>query len=250
MEEQAPSAPTISFSDIIVNVFASPADAYEGIRTSPTRASVWVVPLIVLMLLSCCFTWLMFTNEAMKTQFMDSQRTRMEEQVQAGKMSQEQADRALDQMEKAGGMMIVFGSIGAVLMITIMFFLAALIFWLVGKFGLKAEGGYGKYLELYGAAQWIGVLGIIVTILLAVAYGSMYASPGGALAVLSNFNPKNTTHRLLSSLNVFMIWQMVVVGIGMAKYAGKSNGTGIGLGVGLWIVWVLFSVFGMAAIGM
>jgi hypothetical protein len=250
MEEQAPSTPTISFGDIIMNVFASPSEAFEGIRTSPTRASVWVVPLIVLMLLSCCFTWLMFTNESMKNQFMDSQRTRMEDQVQAGKMSQEQADQTLDQMEKSEGMMIAFGIIGGILMITIMFFVAGLIFWLVGKFGLKAEGGYGKYLELYGASQWIGILGFIITILLAVAFGSMYATPGGALAVLSNFNPKDITHRVLSSLNIFTIWQMVVVGIGMAKYAGKPSGTGIGIGIGLWIVWVLISVFALASLGM
>ena len=134
--------------------------------------------------------------------------------------------------------------------IAIMFFLAALVFWLVGKFGLKAEGGYGKYLELYGAAQWIGVLGFIVTILLAVAYGSMYASPSGALAVLANYNPKSTTHRLLSSLNIFTIWQMIIVGIGLAKYGGKSSGTGFGIGVGLLVVWILISVFGLAALGM
>lgn len=250
MEEQAPSAPTISFSDIIMNVFASPTDAYEGIRTSPTRASVWVVPLIITLVLTCCFTGLMFTNESMKNQIMDSQRTRMEEQVKAGKMTQEQADRATEQMEKAGGMMIAVGIIFGVVTVSIMFFLAALVFWLVGRFGLKAEGGYGKYLELYGAASWIGILGFIITILLAVAYGSIYASPGGALAVLSNFDPKNTTHRLLAAFNIFTIWQMIVVGIGMSKYAGKTSGTGIGVGVGLWIAWVLISVFGMAALGM
>jgi len=250
MEEQAPAAPTISLSDIIMNVFASPGDAYEGIRTSPTRASVWVIPLIIIMILSCCFTWIMFTNDAIKTQFLDSQRTRMEEQVQAGKMSQEQADRAMDQMEKSGGMMIAFGIVGGILMIAIMFFLSALVFWLVGKLGLKAEGGYGKYLELYGAAQWIGVLGFIITILLAVSYGSMFASPSGALAVLGNYNPKNTTHRLLSALNIFTIWQMIVVGIGLAKYGKKSTGVGIGVGLGLLVVWILISVFGMAALGM
>jgi hypothetical protein len=250
MEEQAPSAPTISFSDIVVNVFASPADAYEGIRTSPTRASVWVVPLILVLLLTCCFTWVMFTNDAIRSQVIDMQRTRMEEQVQAGKMSQEQADRAAEQMEKAGGMMIAIGIVFGVLTVTVMFFLATLVFWLVGKFGLKAEGGYGKYLELYGASQWIGILGFIITILMAVALSSMYATPSGALAVLSNYSPKNTTHRLLSSVNVFTIWQMVVVGIGIAKFAGKSSGTGIGVGVGLWILWVLISVFGLAAIGM
>jgi len=250
MEEQTPAAPTISFSDIIMNVFSSPGDAFEGIRTSPTRASVWVVPMLVLMLLSCCFTWMMFTNEAMKSQFLDSQRTRMEDQVKAGKITQDQADQGMDRIEKSGGMMIAFGIVGAVIMIAITFFVAALIFWLIGKFGLKATEGYGKYLELYGAAQWIGVLGLIVTILLAMAMGSMYASPGGALAVLNNFNPKDTTHRLLSALNIFGIWQMVVVGIGLAKYAGKSNETGIGVGLGLFAAWVLFSVFGLAALGM
>jgi len=103
---------------------------------------------------------------------------------------------------------------------------------------------------LYGASQWIGILGFIVMILLAVAFSSMYASPSGALAVLSNYNPKDTTHKLLSAINIFTIWQIVVVGIGMAKYAGKSTGTGISVGVGLWIAWVLLSVFGMAALGM
>lgn len=39
MEEQVPSAPTISFGDIVMNVFASPAEAFEGIRTSPAAAS-------------------------------------------------------------------------------------------------------------------------------------------------------------------------------------------------------------------
>jgi hypothetical protein len=218
MEEQAPAAPTISFGDIVMNVFASPSDAFEGIRTSPTRASTWVVPLILLMILSSIFTWMIFSNETMKNQVIDSQRERFQEQVQAGKMTQERADQAIEGMEKAGGMMIAFGIVGSVLMITITFFLAGLVFWLVGKFGLKAEGDYGKYLELWGATQWIGALGIIVTMLLAVAFASMYASPGGALAVLSNYNPKNTTHRLLSSINVFVIWEMVVAGIGSRSF--------------------------------
>ena len=250
MEEQAPSAPTISFGDIIMNVFASPSEAFEGLRTSPTRASVWVVPLIVVMLFSSCFVWMMFSNETIKNQVIDAQRGRMQEQVAAGKITQDRADQAVEQMEKAGGMMIAFGIVGAIFMIIFTFFLAGLIFWLIGRFGLKAVGGYGKYLELWGATQWIGLLSIIVTMLLMMAYSSMYASPSGALAVLGSFNPKDTTHRLLSSINFFLIWQLVVAGIGMAKYSGKSVGTGVGVGLGLMLVWVLFSVFALPALGL
>jgi hypothetical protein len=233
-----------------MNVFASPSEAFEGIRTSPTRASVWVVPLIVVMLFSSCFVWMIFSNDAMKNQVIDSQRERMQEQVAAGKITQDRADQTMEQMEKAGGMMIAFGIIGAIFMITITFFVVGLIFWLIGRFGLKAVGGYGKYLELWGATQCIGVLGIIVTMLLAMAFSSMYASPSGALAVLGNYNPKDATHRLLSSINFFLIWQLVVAGIGMAKYSGKSIGTGVGVGLSLMIVWVLFSVFALKALGL
>lgn len=250
MEEQAPSTPTISFGDIVMNVFASPSEAFEGIRTSPTRASVWIVPLIVVMLLSSCFVWMIFSNETMKNQVIDAQRQRMQEQVAEQRITQDRMDQTMEQMEKAGGMMAAFGIVGAVIMIVVTFFVVGLIFWLIGKFGLKAVGGYGKYLELWGAAQWIGALGVIVTMLLAMAFSSMYATPSGALAVLSNFNPKDTTHRLLSSINLFLIWQLVVAGIGMAKYSGKSVGTGVGVGLGLMIVWILLSVLAMPALGL
>lgn len=247
MEEQAPAAPTISFSDIMINVFASPADAYEGIRTSPTRASVWLVPLLLTVVLAIGSVWFTFTNEALRNQIVDQQRERMQEQVAAGKMSQERADQALDGMEKGSGMMIAFGIIGATIVICITLFVGALFLWLVGKLALKADAGYGKYLELWGSSFWIGILGGIVTLLLLMAFNSMYASPSAALAVLGDYSPKNSVHRLLTSLNVFSIWQMVVIGIGLAKFSGKSAGVGIGASFGLWVAWVLISVFALAS---
>ena len=250
MEEQVPATPTISMGDIIINVFASPAEAFEGIRTSPTRASTWLIPIVLVMLLASGFTWMIFSNESMRNQVIDSQRERLQERVQAGKMTQDQADQATQGMEKAGGMFVAFGIIASVVFISLAFFGAGLVFWLTGRFGLKAAGGYGKYLELWGATQWIGILGIIVMMLLAMTYNSMYASPSAALVVLDHYNQLNSTHRLLASLNVFTIWQMVVVGIGLSKFSGKSNGTGIGVALGLWIIWVVCSVYGFAALGM
>ena len=247
MEEQAPSAPTISLSDIIVNVFASPAEAYEGIRTSPARASVWVIPLLLMFVVSIGTIWITFTNESIKSQIVEQQRERMQEQVQAGKMPQERADQIMDGMEKGSGMMMAFGIIFAGIMLCIKLFVGALFLWLVGKLALKAEAGFGKYLELWGSTMWIGILGLIVTVMLLMAFNSMYASPSAALAVLSNYNPKNSLHRLFSSLDIFVIWQMIVLGIGLSKFSGKSLGTGIGVSFALWVVWVLISVFALAA---
>lgn len=247
MEEQAPATPTISLSDIVVNTFASPAEACEGIRTSPSRGSVWIIPLILMFALSVVSIWMTFTNDAIKSQIVDQQRERMQEQVQAGKLSQERADQTLDAMEKGSGMFMAFGIIFAVIMMTVTLFVGALFLWLVGKLALKAEPGYGKYLELWGSSMWIGLLGGIVTVLLLYAYNTMYASPSAALAVLSSYSPKNSMHRLLSSLNVFSVWQMIFVGIGLSKFSGKSLGVGIGVSFALWIAWVLISVFALAS---
>ncbi len=250
MEEQAPSTPTISLGNLITNVFASPSEAFEGLRTSPARASVWVIPLILFIVLNSSIAVVMFTNESIRAQFMESQTQRMQERVDSGQMTQEQADQAEAQMERGSGMMIAFGIIGSVVTVSIMFFGAALIFWLVGKVALKAPAGYGKYLELWGASGWIGILGGIVTLLMIMALSSMYASPSAALAVLSDFKPTDATHRLLSSLNVFSIWQMVVLGIGLSKYAQKALGSGITVAAVLWVIWVLLVTFALGAFGM
>ena len=250
MEEQAPSTPTISLGNLITNVFASPSEAFEGLHTSPARASVWVIPLILLIALSSIVAVVMFSNESIKAQFMESRSQQLQERVNSGQMTQEQADQAMAQMERGSGMMTAFAIIGSVIFVSIMFFGAALILWLVGKVALKAPAGYGKYLELWGACEWIGILGGIVTLLMIIALSSMYASPSAALAVLSDFKPTDTMHRFLSSLNVFSIWQVVVLGIGLSKYAQKALGSGITVAFVLWVIWVLLATFVLGALGM
>jgi len=250
MEEQSPSTPTISLSDIIISVFSSPAEAFEGIRTSPARASVWLIPLIILMLLTAASIWTVFSNDTLREQALQVQKEKIQEQISTGKITQEQGDQALEGMSRGGGIMAAIGIVMGVIVLTIVFFLTALVLWLVGKLGLKAAGGYGKYLELWGASQWIGILGGIITLLMIVAMNSVYATPSAALAVVQQFNQHDTTHRILASLNIFTLWQMIVVGIGLAKFAGKPSGTGIGVALGLWVVWVLISVFALAGLGM
>jgi hypothetical protein len=248
MDQQPVPAPTISLGNLIVNVFSSPSEAFEGLRTSPARASTWVLPLILLIVFASLMSYVMFSNESLRAQFMDSQSQRLQHRVQSGQMTQEQADQATQQTERMGGMMIAFGIIGSVIVISILFFGAALIFWLVGKLALKAPTGYGKYLELWGTSEWIGLLGAIITLLMVLGMNSMNASPSAALAVLSNYDPANSLHRLLGSLNIFSIWQTVVLGIGLSKFAAKPVGTGIGIAVALWVVWVLVATFALGGL--
>jgi hypothetical protein len=188
------------------------------------------------------FSYIFSTNQTFHGQIVDAQSQAMQKAVQAGKMTQEQADRAEEGMQKMSGMFMVFGIVFGTIFILIYYFGASLFLWLSNKLILKSTVGYGKHLEMYGISNWIGVLGTIVTLILMFAFNTMYASPSAALAILSTYDLTNTTHKILSVINVFSIWQCAVVGVGMSKLSGKSVGAGIGVAFGLWIVWLVVSV--------
>ena len=243
MTEQIPLPKAQSLGSTVMNVFSSPDETFTGLAQSESKPSFWLITFVLSIVIASLFTIVMFSNEALKTQFLDSQNQAIEKQVAAGKMTAEQADQARSRMENMGGMFIAFGIIGSVVVIAIAFFGAALILWLAGKFALKSTAGYGKYLEMYGISNWIGILGAIVTLLMVLGLNTMYATPSAALAIYASFDPLNTTHKLLAALNVFSIWQASVIGIGMSKFANKSSLVGVGLALGLWIIWVLIQVF-------
>lgn len=242
MEQYEPPVQATPMSDLLLNVFSSPHEAFEGLKSSPVRASVWLIPMIFVIAIAAGFTYVMFTNPTLKDQFMQSQEQVLQKSVDSGKITQEQADQQLQGMEKMGGMIIVLGIIGSVVFITIMFFCATLVLWLVGKLAMGSTAGYGKNLELYGLSSWIGIVGGIITLLMVIAMGSLYASPSAGLAVLSSYDPTDDTHKILSALNIFSIWQAAVVGIGMSKLSGKPAGMGIGIAFGLWIAWVAITI--------
>ncbi len=243
MTEQLDAPKGQGLGSIIMNVFSSPGEAFLGLRESESRATLWLIPLILLIVLASVSSTIMFTNETLKGQILESRDRAVQKQVDEGKMTQEQADQAKSQMENMGSMFIAIGIVGSVVVLSVMMFGAGLALWLVDKLALKSTAGYGKHLELYGISSWIGLFGGIVTLLMIVGLNTLYASPSAALAVYSSFDPMNTTHKILAAINIFSIWQAIVLGIGISKLSDKPSSTGIGVVTGLWVVWVLIQVF-------
>jgi hypothetical protein len=210
--ELTPSPP-LSLGSRIINVFTAPSEAYQGIEGLPSKTSLWLVPFLVGMV----------------------------------GITQEQADQQIQAMENMGSLIMVFGAIAAIFFMALAYFGGSLVLWLVCKFAFKTSTGYTTYLGAYGLSSWIGILGGIVTALLMMGLGSMSASAGAALLV-SDFDSLNTTHRLISRIELFAIWQAVVMGLGLSAITGKSAGTGIATALVLWIIWALLS--SLAGIGM
>jgi len=212
----------------------------KGTASSPM---LWVMPLIAMFLITVLSSVILFTNASLKTEMMEIQGKAMQKMVDNGKLTQEQAEQAEAKTESMGGMMIAFAVIGGTIAVCAFYFGGALILWLANKTILKSPAGYGKHLELYGVASWIGVLGGIVTIMMMVGLGSVSATPSGALVFLGNFDTTNKLHMLCASLNIFSVWQTAVIGIGLSKLSDKSTAAGVGISFALWIIWVALSIF-------
>ena len=240
MENQEPATEsTQSFGSRLLNVFASPSEAFDGITATPSKTKFWIIPWLTVIVIGIVSVIIIFTNPVLKEQIAETQSRAIQQRVDEGAMTQQQADMAQEQMESMGGIMTIIGSIGYALIMTAYFFGGALVFWLVGKLALKSPEGYGTYLALYGTSAWIAVLGAVITLLLQLSMGSVFASASGGLAVYSQYDPLNEVHRILTRLDVFACWQAIVIGIGLAKITGKPTTTAIGYAMGLWILWAV-----------
>ena len=240
---QTPETTDVSLLDRIVNVFVSPLEAFAGLSTVKSRTMLWLIPLIVSCIMAIGVTYITLSNPTFREQVLTIQRNALQEQVHKGRVTQEQADRQTEAMESMSPtIFLVIGIVSATFMVCIFFFLVTLLAWLVGKWALHAADGYGVYLAAMGLVSWIGILGSIITIILMMVFNTMYATPSAALAIISNFDPMNSTHRLLSTLNLFTIWENVVFGVGISAIAKKSTGVGIIIGIVFFGIIVGFSL--------
>lgn len=229
-----------SFVERAADIFSAPGKLYSEVAVSPVQSSSWVMPYILSMIVAVVFTIALFSNQSLRDQMMEPQRQQMQERVQKGEMTQEQADSA-EEFIGSSSIMMITGGVGAAVVVTISVFGIPLILWLVVKFALKSATGYKKMLEVYGLSSLIGILSAIVTLIMMHLFDSVRATPGASLLLMNNFDYQSFAHKVIASLNILTIWQTAVVGIGMAKVSNKPTGTGMGFAFGLWLVYVLIA---------
>jgi hypothetical protein len=100
-------------------------------------------------------------------------------------------------------------------------FLMALGLWVLGTRVFKGTFRFMQALEVCGLAGMISVLGIIVSMLLAVIMGNLLATPGPALLV-KNLDATNPAHLILSSFHLANFWYVGVLAIGLARLSGAA----------------------------
>ena len=242
----------MSFSDKLVGVFASPSELFDNVRQTPPTSSNWVVPTLILVVVGVIMAYLMTSNpvlsDQMKRMASEQMEKGLQKQIAAGKMTQEQANQARDQMAGMGqtGTMI-FSYASAIIGPFFALFLGGLVFCLLGKGVMMATVPYMKVVEVVGLTFFIATIESVVTTILAIGMSSMFASPSLALFI-SDFSLENKMHLLAASVNVFTFWTLAVTGIGLARLFQKDTPKVLVLIFALWVLWTIFKVFGLTAL--
>lgn len=220
----------------IIGVLTAPQKTFEKIAARPD----WLIPMAVLIGAGILLAVLM-------TQRIDFEQVTREAIAQRGSTaSEEQIQSAIEFQEKFGSVLgvvnpIVFGS-GILL-------LSALFFWVGFKmFGSDLSYKTALSTTLYGFMP--SLLSTLLSIPVVLSRGSLgltdLQSGGSLLAsnlgVLAGEETAPTVRALLSSVDLFSIWMIVLLTIGFSLSARTSRKSAAVTVLAIWILGVLVKV--------
>jgi Yip1 domain len=235
-----PTAPVSSVGRILGVIF-SPQPTFESIVQRPT----WILPLILLCVVSATVVFV-FGQRVGWRGFMERQnQTNARLQKQMESMTPDQREKMLETQTKYAA---VFGYVGVVLGTFIGALLVAAV--LLAAFNVIGGGKIGFTTSLgIVAHSWVpgiiaGLLGILIIFLKdpsTVDIQHLVATNAGAF--LSDDAPK-WQESLLSSLDLFVFWYLILMSIGYSATNPKkiSFGKAFGTVVGVWLLYVIVKV--------
>jgi len=232
--------PAMSLWGRLFNVFATPGEVFQEAKAAPETPANWLVPALILIVVSWAGAALIFSQPSIKQQLSDITEQAIQRQIDSSHLSEQQAEQARAMGEKWAG---ISSQIGAALVPVvvgfILPFLWGLFVWLLGAQLFKGHFSYMKAVEVVGLANMVLVLEAIVKTLLIVGLGNLYASPGLVLLV-KQFDPQNTWHKVFAAVNVMTFWVLAVRGIGLARLSGASLAKSI---VWVFAIWAAYTGF-------
>ncbi|RPI17935.1 MAG: YIP1 family protein [Ignavibacteriae bacterium] len=235
-------------SDAMTGVITEPGDTFEEVKASSKR-NYWLLPTIILLVLSLFASYMVTHDEELyseiRTKQVNAAKERLEAAVKDGKMSREQMNEQMEGMEKMmnpkSPLFIIFAGVGAIFSIIAFLFLRSLIFWGVLK-GFKGTATYMLTVCVLGLASIIEALQTIINTVLAIITGNIRANVGLGMIVTPEM-AENSLFKILSHLDLFTMWYLIVLGIGLAKVSDLKSSKTMPVVFGLWLVWIALTSF-------
>jgi len=212
----------ISLSDALAGVFTEPGNTFKEVKKA-TNKNYWLMPIIILIVLAIVAGFLVMRDEELsgeiKAKQMQTVKERLQEQVKEGKMTQDQMNERMDQMEKgfsgSSPIFYVFTIVGPIMGIFIVLFFKGLVFWGAIKL-LKGTVTYMLVITVLGLSSIIESIQTVINTALAIMLGRLRVNIGPILLFAQN-SLSEPMSKLLSHIDLLTIWYFIILGIGLAK---------------------------------
>lgn len=225
----------------IIGVLFSPDATFASIARRPD----WVVPLVLIVILS-------LANGILVSSHIDFGAPAREAMAQNKNMTQEQMDRA---EKMAVGMGKVAKFIAPVISVIVLLIIAGALL-----LAIRLLGGEGDFKQAFSVTCYAWVPNVIQSVLLTIiilAKGATAINPQ-IIPTLVRSNPaflvdmktQPMAFALLSSLDLFTIWVVVLLVIGFAYVGRVSKAKAAAAVVSLWAITILFKLIPAALQGL
>lgn len=242
----APTGPAMSLGARVINTFIAPSQAFAEIK----RSAAWWCPWLVLVLGSIAFVAGVQTKVGFDQVYQNNLHNSPKGQERLEQMPPEQKARAI----QVGVMITKYASYGFPVLRLIGWIILAAIVMATFNFGMGAEISFGSSLAVMA---WGTLPEIFRSLLAAALLFSGKVDPEG----FNLQNPVGTNlgyyldpaqskflFTLGSGLDIFILWSLIITGIGYASISKVKKGAAIGVVVGWWVFFLLigaaFSMLG------
>jgi len=228
-EQTVEEQPKMSGINKIINIFTDPGSVFRDLRRYPT----WLLPFSLVMLMSIVFT---ISTEDLILKYQK------EAIYNSTLIPEEQKDQIIEKYEnKTPKRRHIESVIAGVVNVSVLFVVAAGIFWIVGNFVLGGAASFKQLFCMYSWAGMITVLELIIKLPLSLAKGSLnvYTS----LAVLMDPEQSKTIlFQILNAFDIFTIWKIVLWGMGFGVIYNFSKGKSYAAVISLYILYLIGAI--------
>lgn len=214
---------TMGGASKVINIFFEPKKVFESLKIKPT----WLVPFIIVALLGIGFYYFAYPM------IMSEQIAKIEanERIPA-----EQKEVIIERMQESDHPPVWQLGI-SVIGVLIYFTIASAILFFAFNVLLGGDSTFRKVFSVYFYSALVGIPATIVKLPLTLVKKS--ADVQTSLALMLSPDVKETfLYKVFSSFDIFVIWQVILVSMGMAviyKFTSKKSYTTVFV---LWIIWI------------
>lgn len=228
MSEELTQSKQLSPWEKIIGIFTSPRETFVSINQNPT----WLIPFIIGLIFFFIFQYAT----------LDIQMADQLAKIEAKDLPAEQVDAARSQMQ---GFAKYLGFIFGPIAILIIWAILAASFLLFGNWIIGGDTNFKKMFSIVAWSSLVGNLNLVLLTFLIISKGTLHGVAMDLSLLLTTpaiGTEPGLLYLLLSKLDFFVIWQVILWSIGLSvTYNTTTNKASAPILI-LWGLWIVISV--------